>query len=101
MTLPLPTHNQTRVLRALHYSSAERISGATLRRHLADDGKATKGPAFYQLMMRLTAAGLVTATRTQRMDGKQIKREQNYAITPKGVAELARATNYYSAHCAA
>ncbi len=96
-TLPEITHLQFLILGAL--SGAEQ-SGRDLRALLASHNVKSSGPAFYQMMARLEAAGLVEGWYEQTVvEGQNIK-ERRYALLKPGERALAETRAFYLARLA-
>ena len=91
-SLPKVTHLQFLVLGILR--PAEQ-SGRVVRQGLAAYGVRRSAPAFYQLMSRLEAAGLVEGEYGQIVVGDQAVTERRYRITPEGERLWARAHDFY------
>jgi DNA-binding PadR family transcriptional regulator len=92
-SLPEVTHLQFLVLGILR--PAEQ-AGRVIRSALASYGVRRSAPAFYQLMSRLEAAGLVEGEYSQIVVGDQAVTERRYRITPEGERQWERAYEFYT-----
>jgi DNA-binding PadR family transcriptional regulator len=92
-SLPTVTHLQFLVLGVLR---SREQPGRTIREILASYGARRTAPAFYQLMSRLEAAGLVEGRYEQIVVGDQAVTERRYRITAEGQRYWERAHNFYA-----
>lgn len=92
-TLPALTHLQFLVLGVLR---GDEQPGRVIRDALASYGVRRTAPAFYQLMSRMEAAGLVEGRYEQVMVGDQAVTERRYRITAEGSRSWARAQHFYA-----
>jgi DNA-binding PadR family transcriptional regulator len=69
----------------------EELSGRVLREKLAEKGRRSSSPAFYQFMARLEEAGHVQGHYVQKIVGGHAIKERFYKITASGI----RAQNDY------
>lgn len=92
-TLPTLTHLQFLVLGVLR---ADELPGRVIRRTLASYGVRRTAPAFYQLMARLEAAGLVEGRYEQIVIGDQAVTERRYRITVEGSRTWERTQDFYA-----
>jgi DNA-binding PadR family transcriptional regulator len=91
--LPTLTHLQFLVLGVLR---ADELPGRVVRRALASYGVRRTAPAFYQLMARLEAAGLVDGWYEQTVVGDQAVTERRYRITAEGSRTWERTQEFYA-----
>lgn len=82
MKIPELTNPQYLVLSLLLEGE---IPGKTLRAKLAELGKRSSAPAFYQFMARLEEAGNVKGHYQQKVVGAHAVKERIYTITASGV----------------
>jgi DNA-binding PadR family transcriptional regulator len=88
MALPTISPLQCLVLDILSRRSHDLTPGPELRELLDKEGAPRSGPAFYQCMSRLEAAGLVRGTYASlEINGQKI-RERRYTITREGAKAL-------------
>jgi DNA-binding PadR family transcriptional regulator len=97
-SLPPITHLQFLILEAL--SDAE-LPGRDLRELLGGFGIRNSAPAFYQMMARLEAAGLVEGWYDQKLVGGQNVKERRYRLKPEGQRSLEATRNFYVARLSA
>ena len=90
--LPELSHLQIAVLGRL---VAEPHKGAAVRAHLRALGAGQTGPAFYQMMSRLEAAGLAEGWYEQKVVAGQIIKERHYRVTPAGRKAWREARDFY------
>jgi len=69
--------------------------GREIRESLAQTFARSSGPAFYQLMARLEAAGLVAGWYEQGSVGGQAVMERHYQITVAGQLAYQRVCDFY------
>jgi DNA-binding PadR family transcriptional regulator len=92
-SIPDITHLQFLVLGVLR---GHEQPGRVIREVLASCGVRRTAPAFYQLMSRLEAAGLVEGRYEQIVVGDQAVTERRYRITAEGNAVWVKARKFYS-----
>ncbi len=92
MQLPRLSHLQFLVLGQLLGSPS---SGMEIRRKLATFGAKKSGPAFYQLMARMKAGGLVEGWYEQQIIDGQIIRERHYKIKRSGSQSWQKSREFY------
>jgi DNA-binding PadR family transcriptional regulator len=96
--LPTLTHLQFLVLGML---ADRECAGRALRAELAEFGVRSSGPAFYQMMSRLEAAGWVEGWYEQIAVGDQAVTERRYRSTAEGVRLWTRSRAFYERVAAA
>jgi hypothetical protein len=96
--LPQITHLQFVVLEAL---LEDERAGRDLRELLAAYGVRNSAPAFYQMMARLEASGLVGGWYDQKLVGGQNVKERRYRIAKAGERCVEATRNFYVARLAA
>lgn len=89
--VPLP-HLQFAVLGIL---SRGRQPGRQVRTELTEIGIKKTGPAFYRLMSRMEAAGLIEGWYEQEIVEGQIFRERVYKALPAGVSAWKESRSFY------
>jgi DNA-binding PadR family transcriptional regulator len=90
--LPSLTHLQFLVLGIL---ADRECAGRALRAELAAFGVRNSGPAFYQMMSRLEAAGWIEGWYEQIAAGDQAVTERRYRRTPEGARLWSRSKAFY------
>jgi DNA-binding PadR family transcriptional regulator len=92
-TLPALTNLQFLVLGMLRVNEQP---GRVIREALLAYGVRRTAPAFYQLMSRLEAAGLVEGRYEQAIVGDQAVTERWYSITTNGTRQWQRAQSFHT-----
>jgi DNA-binding PadR family transcriptional regulator len=92
-SLPAVTHLQFLVLGILR---SQEQSGRAIREILATYGVKRTAPAFYQLMSRMEAAGLVDGRYEQIVVGDQAVTERRYRIAAEGQRAWEGAHDFYA-----
>ena len=90
--LPRLTHRQFLVIAALLRGA---VRGRELRADLRAAGARQTGPAFYQMMAALEAAGLVAGWYEQQIVDGQIIRERHYKVLPPGKKAWIESRDFY------
>ena len=90
--LPAITHLQFLVLDAL---TGGEQAGRDVRAVLARFRIRNSAPAFYQMMSRLEAAGLVEGWYDQKVIDGQLLKERRYRLTRGGQRALAETRSFY------
>jgi DNA-binding PadR family transcriptional regulator len=94
MPLPEITHLQFLVLAIL---TDGELAGREVRDRLAEAGERKSGPAFYQFMARLEAAGFVEGWYDQKVVDGQIIKERRYRVTGAGSKAFEDTRDFYLA----
>lgn len=91
----LPKLTPLQFLVLCHLREQGELGGTSLRALLAQDGASVQGPAFYQLMARMTRAGLIRSKYQDRQIGHQTVAESRHSITVHGFNELVTTKEFY------
>lgn len=91
----LPKLTPLQFLVLCHLREHHDLGGTELRALLAKDGASVQGPAFYQLMARMTRAGLIRSKYHDRQIGNQTVSESRHRITVHGFNELVATREFY------